>query len=205
MVYAGDVYRLRRGEALSSLQSKLAEAEKIIAHAMRVRQDIGGIVTRLVALKSKARLLKAKAGSAAKNTGDVDAFERALMTLIRDESSRLFAIIEKDMILLHDLMEFMRIIVDVNHELSSEKLAQSSVKIKIPEISSTKDAEKAKRQIESIKKKIEKVSEEGQTLVEIKRIASKDTEEIQRLAKELKGRLISLRNQFDGMARFEIR
>lgn len=205
MGYVGDLYTLRTGEIITSLSSKLADAERIIAHAMRVRQDIGAIVPRLVALRAKVRLLKAKAGSAQKNIRNIDAFEKSLSSLIRDESFRLFSIIEADMLLLHDLMEFMHMIIGINHELAAEKVAQSVVKIKLPEIKEEKDAKKAQQQIEAAKKRIDKVANDGKILAQIKKTAGSNTEEIKRHTREIKKQLISLRNKFDGMARMEFR
>lgn len=205
MGYVGDLYTLRTGEIITSLSSKLADAERIIVHAMRVRQDIGAIVPRLVALRAKVRLLKAKAGSAQKNIRNIDAFEKSLSSLIRDESFRLFSIIEADMLLLHDLMEFMHLIIGINHELAAEKVAQSVVKIKLPEIKEEKDAKKAQQQIEAAKKRIDKVANDGKILAQIKKTAGSNTEEIKRHTREIKKQLISLRNKFDGMARMEFR
>lgn len=205
MGYVGDLYTLRTGEIITSLSSKLADAERIIVHAMRVRQDIGAIVPRLVALRAKVRLLKTKAGSAQKNISSVDAFEKSLSSLIRDESFRLFSIIEADMLLLHDLMEFMHMIIGINHELAAEKVAQSVVKIKLPEIKEEKDAKKAQQQIEAAKKRIDKVANDGKILAQIKKTAGSNTEEIKRHTREIKKQLISLRNKFDGMARMEFR
>ncbi|MBW2980450.1 hypothetical protein KY360_03475 [Candidatus Woesearchaeota archaeon] len=200
MGYVRDWYKVRAGEVLSSvfLQSKLVDAEKTFANAIKIRQDIAGVLTRLNMLKRTAR-------SRNKTAKDIENLESGIMGFARDELFRIFAIVESDMLLLHDLTEFLREVVKINNELSREKAAQSSVKINIPTIKSAKDKKKAQQQIEAAKKKLETATDESEKLIELKGVAANYAKEIARLVKETRRELIKFRNQFDAMRRLEIR
>jgi hypothetical protein len=196
--YIKDFWKLKTGEALSVafLQSKLVDAEKIFAHSVKMRQDIAVIITRLNALKKKAK-------SPNKTAAEIESLENALTVAMKDESFRLFSIVEADMLLLHELTDFMHELLKINHELVKEKIAQSSVNINLSDITSKKDVDKAKRQIDSMKKKVEKAGVRGEKLTGIRTAAVMHAREIKRMAKDMKRELISFRNQFDQLARVE--
>jgi hypothetical protein len=198
--YVKDFWKLKTGEALSVafLQSKLVDAEKIFAHSIKMRQDIAIIITRLNALKKKAK-------SPNKTAAEVEDLENALTVAMKDESFRLFSIVESDMLLIHELTAFMHELLKINHELVREKIAQASVKIDLAEINTKKDADKAKKQIDALKKKVDKAGARGQKLTGIKTSAAMHAREIKRMAKDMKRELVSFRNQFDQLARVELR
>jgi hypothetical protein len=198
--YIKDFWKLKTGEALSVafLQSKLVDAEKIFAHSVKARQDIALIITRLNALRKKAK-------SANKTVAEVEDLENALTVAMKDEAFRLFSIVESDMLLIHELTAFMHELLKINRELVKEKIAQASVKIDLSDINSKKDADKAKKQIDVMKKKVEKAGAKGEKLTGIKTAAAMHAREIKRMAKDMKKELVSFRNQFDQLARVEIR
>ncbi len=200
MGYVKDWYKVRTAEVLgaSFLQSKLADAEKTLANAMKVRQDIAGIIIRL-------NMLKRTAASKSKSAGDLEKLEGGIMGIAKDEMFRIFSIVESDMMLLHDLLEFLHEVVNINREISAERAAQSKIKLKIPGINSIRDKKKAEQQIESAKKQLETTTDEAEKLLEIKSVASGYVDEIQKLMKEIKVELKKFRNQFDAMRRLEIR
>ena len=200
MAYFKDMFAVRSREVLNStmLVSKLSDANRIFANIITVRKDIMAIITRLNKLKSKAR---DKTSTAA----DVEAVQRGILIPMKDELTKLFSIVEGDMLLVHDVVEYMHELLKIDNELAREKAAQSSVKIKMPEIKTNDDAKKAQQKIDAAKQKINKATEEGRRLVEMKTVAARSVTEIKGLAGEMRRKLKSFRNQFDAMRRAELR
>lgn len=200
MAYFKDMFKVRSKEVLNStmMVSKLSDANRIFANIITVRRDIMAIITRLNRLKSKAR---DKTSTAA----DVEAVQRGILVPMKDELTKLFSIVEEDMLLVHDVVDYMHELLKVDNELAREKAAQSSVKIKMPEIKTQDDAKKAQQKIDAAKQRINKATAEGRRLVERKTVAARSVGEIKRMADGMRRELKTFRNQFDAMRRVELR
>ena len=200
MAYFKDMFKVRSKEVLNNtmMVSKLSDADRMFANIISVRKDIMAIITRLNRLKSKAR-------NKASTSADVQAIQRGILVPMKDELTKLFSIVEEDMLLVHDVVEYMHELLRIDHELARERAAQSSVKLKMPEIKTQEDAKKAQQKIDTAKQKIEKATAEGRRLIEMKTIAARSIEEIKRMADEMRRQLKTFRNQFDAMRRAELR
>lgn len=200
MAYFKDMFQVRTKEILNNamMVSKLSDADRMFANIISVRKDIMAIITRLNRLKSKAR-------DKASASADVEAVQRGILVPMKDELTKLFSIVEEDMLLIHDLVEYMHELLRIDQELARERAAQSGVKLKMPEIKTQQDAQKVQQKIDDAKQKIEKATAEGKRLVEMKTIAARSIGEIKRMAEEMRKELKTFRNQFDAMRRAELR
>lgn len=200
MAYFKDVFEVRSKEVLNNtmMVSKLSDANRIFANIITVRKDIMAIITRLNRLKSKVR-------SKTSTSADVQAIQRGILIPMKDELTKLFSIVEEDMLLVHDVIEYMHELLRIDQALARERAAQSSVKLKMPEIKTQEDAKKAQQKIDAAKKNIDKATAEGRRLVEMKTIAARSVEEIKIRAEEMRRKLKTFRNQFDAMRRAELK